>query len=190
MSSLFPPVQSLEQWTSELKLLLKPDVNTEVVHCLFFHLVDLGMFKKIGLNDWTLANEKYENEDSINKLLSAELQKYSDTPEGFAIGYFISECVDPTLPYFLKDTKVRIKPAKKKAHLSKSSDLSNLQIVKKYGKQVEEFIEFEKICTEKLVGPNTPKGNARKIFNYILPKIQKKVTPRPWEQLSRRRHKK
>ncbi len=190
MSSIVPPAQSLEKWLSEFKLLLNSDVNSDVMECLFFHLVDLKVFEKIASNEWRLKNCPGKSKEPLNNLLNATLQKYSKTPEGFAIGYFLAQSSVPSLPEFLTRKNNKSNVSKGKAHLSKSSDLSNLQIVKKYGKQVEEFMEFEKLCTEKLLGPNTTKIKARKIFNYILPKIQKKVTPRPWEQLSRRRHKK
>ncbi len=70
-----------------------------------------------------------------------------------------------------------------------SSNLSNLQLVKKYGRQVQSFVELEKSFTDKLLGEHTTLKEARKLFNFILSRMKQKTEPRPWEQLSRRRHK-
>ncbi|NIP99626.1 MAG: hypothetical protein GWM98_03650, partial [Nitrospinaceae bacterium] len=71
----------------------------------------------------------------------------------------------------------------------RASDFSNLQIVKKVGRQLKPFLELEKNLLSRLQGPHTGKEDAQKIFNYILGKTQHKAQPRQWEQLSRRRHK-
>ncbi len=71
----------------------------------------------------------------------------------------------------------------------KASDLSNLQIVKKIGRQLEPFIELEKKFNQCVEGPNTSKEEARILFSYLLGKNREKGKPREWEQLSRRRHK-
>ena len=69
-----------------------------------------------------------------------------------------------------------------------ASDLSNLQIVKKVGKQLKPFLDVETKIVSKLQGQHTTKIDARHLFQYIFGKINSKAKPRKWEQLSRKRH--
>jgi len=54
---------------------------------------------------------------------------------------------------------------------------------------VQSFVDLEKSFTDKLLGEHTTLKEARKMFNFILSRMKQKTEPRPWEQLSRRRHK-
>ncbi|CCQ91658.1 hypothetical protein NITGR_750016 [Nitrospina gracilis 3/211] len=70
-----------------------------------------------------------------------------------------------------------------------SADPSNLQIVKKVGRQMGSYITLEKEFIARIVGTYTTRAEARKIFNAALVKIRDKAQPQSWEQISRRRHK-
>jgi hypothetical protein len=69
------------------------------------------------------------------------------------------------------------------------SDLSNLQIVKKIGRQLEPFLDMEKRFFAQVEGKYTSKEEARLLFNFYLERTRTKEKPRAWEQLSRRKHK-
>ena len=70
----------------------------------------------------------------------------------------------------------------------RASDLSNLQIVKKVGRQLEPFLKAESTIVSRLIGEHTSKADARLLFNYMFGKMGSKAQPRKWEQLSRKRH--
>ena len=69
-----------------------------------------------------------------------------------------------------------------------SSDLSNLQIVKKWGNQLRPFLDLEQKIIARLKGEYTTREDAQRLFSYILDKTRKKASPKQWEQLSRKRH--
>ena len=70
----------------------------------------------------------------------------------------------------------------------KSSDLSNLQIVKKWGSQLRPFLDIEQKTIARLRSDFTSQEDAQWLFSYILNKIRKKSPAKKWEQLSRKRH--
>ena len=106
--------------------------------------------------------------------------------------YFLkakSDYVSPGLPDELESSESDTVLSKDRPLISKSSDLSNLQIVKKVGRQLSPFLEMEKKYIARLEGPQTSKKDAQKMYQYIFGKTFQKSTPLPWQQLSRRRHK-
>ena len=70
----------------------------------------------------------------------------------------------------------------------KSSDLSNLQIVKKWGNQLRPFLDIEQKTIARLRGRYTSQEAAQWLFSYILNKTKQKSPAKKWEQLSRKRH--
>ena len=69
-----------------------------------------------------------------------------------------------------------------------ASNLSNLQIVKKVGKQLQPFMRMEEDVISRLVRTHVDKQDAQKLFHYMFSKVGFKAEPRVWEQLSRKRH--
>jgi hypothetical protein len=183
----------ISSWVELLKNgILVSDVDDGTIKALCSHLMDLGVLKKSGEGDWELvptSGSPLAVEEEMNKLL----RDLCATEQGFALRFFLKDL--PT-PQASKDSLDRgtsetvDNPKSNPALLDrKTSNLSNLQIVNKYGRQVQSFMELEKSYTEKLLGPQTTLKKARKIFNFILSRMQQKTEPRAWEQLSRRRHK-
>jgi len=126
------------------------------------------------------------------------LAELAQTEEGFAIDYFLagsSQISKEVSKVPEKDSdsasrnKKKIFSSSKKSIPAKTSDPSTLQIVKKYGRQIQSFMELEQDMVDRLMGKHTTKSDARRIFNFVLGKMKVKTQPRPWEQLSRRRHK-
>ena len=187
------PQQPLSSWVELLKNhILVSDVDDATVAALCGHLADLGVLEKAGEEDWKLvlvSDSSLKGEEEMKKILN----DLCATEQGFALRYFLK---DPPPPQITKDSHdqgtsgAEDKPKSNPQLLDqKTSNLSNLQIVKKYGRQVQSFIELEKSYTERLLGPHTTLKEARKIFNFMLSRMKQKTEPRPWEQLSRRRHK-
>jgi len=166
------------------------DDTTAVALC--GHLADLGVLEKSGEEDWRLRTP-LEGAFKIEEELERLLKDICGTEKGFAVCYFLN---DPPSPQIVNDSPDQ-DSLKNDENLKsnpqlldqKTSNLSNLQLVKKYGRQVQSFVELEKKYTERLLGPNTTSKQARKIFNFMLSRMKQKTEPRPWEQLSRRRHK-
>jgi hypothetical protein len=187
------PQRSIVSWVALLKgRILVSDVEDATISALCCHLADLGVLEKSGDEDWKLISSSHGSlpiEEEVSKLLN----DLCTTERGFALRYFLedpppSQTTDGT--HNQGSSEVKDNPQSNPQLLDqKTSNLSNLQIVKKYGRQVQSFIELEKSYTQKLLGLHTTLKEARKIFNFILSRMQQKTEPRPWEQLSRRRHK-
>jgi hypothetical protein len=185
--------RSMASWIALLKdHILVSDVEDATIAALCCHLADLGVLEKSGDEDWKLMSSSHGSlpiEEEVSKLLN----DLCATEKGFALRYFLedpppAQTTDGT--HDQGSSGVKENPKSNPQLLDqKTSNLSNLQIVKKYGRQVQSFIELEKSYTQKLLGSHTTLKEARKIFNFILSRMQQKTEPRPWEQLSRRRHK-
>ncbi len=187
------PQRSSSSWVELLKnRILVSDVDDATVTALCGHLADLGVLEKAGEEDWKLVPYS-DCSLKVEKEMEKLLNDLCTTEQGFALRYFLK---DPPAPQITKgshdqETSEAEDNPKSNPQLlgHKTSNLSNLQIVKKYGRQVQSFIELEKSYTERLLGSHTTLKEARKIFNFILSRMKQKTEPRPWEQLSRRRHK-
>lgn len=185
------PRRPISSWVELLKgSVLVSDVNDATVVALCGHLADLGVLEKVEEENWGFKPH-LEGSLTIEEEMGKRLNDLCATEQGFALRYFLK---DP--PPVSNDTQdeetsgTESKPGSNPQLLDqKTSNLSNLQLVKKYGRQVQSFIELEKSYTEKLIGPQTTLKEARKIFNFVLSRMQQKTEPRAWEQLSRRRHK-
>ncbi len=185
--------RSIPSWVRLLNSgILVSDVDDATATALCSHLADLGVLEKAGEQNWKLALDldgSLEIEEEMEKLFN----DLCVTEKGFALRYFLEDPPPPQIAHDSQDQaslEAKDNPKRNSELLGhKTSNLSNLQIVKKYGRQVESFIELEKSYTERLLGPHTTLKEARKIFNFILSRMKQKTEPRPWEQLSRRRHK-
>jgi len=184
--------RSISSWIELLRArILVSDVDPATAAALCCHLADLGVLKKSGEDHWNftpVADSSLTVEEEVEQCL----KDLCTADQGFALRYFLN---DPPPPIANDTPDEKISEAENNAKSNpqlldqKTSNLSNLQIVKKYGRQVQSFIELEKSYTEKLLGPQTTLKEARKMFNFILSRMQQKTEPRSWEQLSRRRHK-
>ncbi len=184
-----------------LTLLIEPALHPDVAEKLFFpllhHLADLKVVGKKDEGQWEVAGfsgSSPEAEDTGRfRILLIDLCR---SERGFAIKFFLKD-----LPEEIALTAQD--PEGFKGHLSdglvgeegqvlprSSSNLSNLQIVKKVGRQLSPLIELETWYLKHLEGVHTTRQEARHLFNFILGRIKPKQEPRAWEQLSRRRHKK
>lgn len=187
------PQRSISSWVALLKnRILVSDVDDATVAALCGHLADLGMLEKAGEADWKLAPYS-DGSLTIEEEMEKRLNDLCTTEQGFALRYFLKDPPALQITDSSPDqgnSEAENNPKSNPQLLDqKTSNLSNLQIVKKYGRQVQSFIELEKSYTERLLGPQTALKEARKIFNFVLSRMKQKTEPRPWEQLSRRRHK-
>ena len=166
------------------------DLEDETLYALLNYLVDLELLVH-SKNDsfrWSGSANDLEGEEQI-AVIQADLLRVSQTKSGFALPFFIRlEKIElPTLESLIetedKEAKNKITPKPER-----SSDLSNLQIVKKVGRQLEPFLKAESTIVSRLIGERTTKADARLLFNYMFGKMSSKAQPRKWEQLSRKRH--
>ncbi len=191
---------SAREWISILKEgIVSEDVEEEVVLALLKHLADLGILESLSDDLWRPAQaEAITTKIELKRELSIRLLSLDPDEKGFAVKYFISpaqsslakdtlhESIDTRPVSWDSETPPSSRPdVSRKA----SSDLSNLQIVRKMGRQLSPFIEFEKEFIQKLEGRHVKRDDAKKLFKYIMSKVRDKEKPREWEQLSRKRHK-
>jgi hypothetical protein len=172
-----------ENFTSE-------DLEDETLYALLNYLIDLELIvpsENDSLRWRGLARDLEWKEQK--PLIQVELLRVSQTELGFALPFFIRlETIKlPTLESLIgtEEKKARSKIIPKP---ERASDLSNLQIVKKVGRQLEPFLKAESTIVSRLIGEHTTKADARLLFNYMFGKMGSKAQPRKWEQLSRKRH--
>ncbi len=187
------PQRSISSWVELLKnRILVTDVDAATVAVLCCHLADLGVLEKSGEKDWKFVPYS-DGLLTVDEEMEKFLNDLCATEQGFALRYFLKDPLATPITNGSRGqgtSEVEDNPKSNPQLLEhKTSNLSNLQIVKKYGRQVQSFMELEKSYTERLLGPHTTLKEARKIFNFILSRMKQKTEPRPWEQLSRRRHK-
>ncbi len=187
------PRRSLPSWVELLQDgILHSDVEDATASALCCHLADLGVFEKNGEEEWKLSQYS-ETSLTIKEEVDKRLQDLCATEQGFALRYFLKNPPDALNANGVHDSEsseTEGRPEKNSHLLDRTtSNLSNLQIVKKYGRQMESFIDLEESFTKRLLGEHTTLKEARKIFNFILSRMKQKTEPRSWEQLSRRRHK-
>lgn len=178
---------ALDQWAIWFKEVLAPsDLDTPGVLAFMHHFADLGVFEAVDVNRWILSGVD-ENLSPTEDAIRDQLEILSRTQDGFAVAYFLGRRPEPSLPK-LKDSSVS-QPVVKTPEREIASDLSNLQIVKKVGRQLQPFLDFEKETVSRLQGKHTQAKEVRLIFNFILRQTLQKAVPKKWEQLSRKRHK-
>lgn len=189
---------SSHEWVSILKEgIVSEDVEEEVVLAFLKHLADLGIMESLSDDFWRATQaEAINSKIELKNQLSLRLQSLDPDEMGFAVKYFIA----PAQPFLATDRqRIDIRPVSSGPETAPSSmpdvrrkassDLSNLQIVRKMGRQLSPFIEFEKEFIRRLEGGHVKRDDAKKIFKYVMSKIRDKEKPREWEQLSRKRHK-
>ena len=188
-------VLPIDEWVYWFKdHLLSSKIEHETVRAFLFHLVDLGILAKSGKDLWKISSLDPEIDMGLSEL-KRRMMDLSQTREGFAIVFFLSRPEGAPSPswnfesLFAADGGGTIVNENRSAKPEKSSDLSNLQIVKKIGRQLQPFLEMENRALSRLQGPNTSKEDAQKIYNHIFSQIREKAKPRQWEQISRKRHK-
>jgi len=166
------------------------DLEEDAAYSFLHYLEDLDLLvssKKVGFI-WKDLPEGLSLEEKV-QFIQNGLKKMASTKLGFALPFFIKfENIElPTIQSMI-EPGTSIEENKRKIKSGTTSDLSNLQIVKKVGIQLKPFLEAEKSIVEKLTGKHTSKSDARNLFQYIFGKINTKAPPKKWEQLSRKRH--
>ncbi len=178
-------------WVKFLKENVTPkDLEDETVYALIHYFKDLGLLVLDDSGDlkWQEQLDGLEFEDQ-KKLIRNGILKAAQMKSGFAVSFFIGfETIKlPELESLIETEKIKTGNVNnsKPEH---SSDLSNLQIVKKVGRQLRPFLEAENAIVNRLLGKYTDKADARVLFQYMFGKMNSKAQPRKWEQLSRKRH--
>ncbi len=177
-----------------MEFIVSDDLKEEVTEPFLRHLADLGALVSVDNNfwQWKSCYSPVELKNLISRVQS-DLELLNATELGFALAYFIGY-KDLNRKSFL--TKIDSRDSKNANHEGKvltpevkpASNLSNLQIVKKVGKQLQPFLQIEESVVSRLVGKYTDKQDAQKLFHYMFGKVGSKAEPRVWEQLSRKRH--
>lgn len=186
--------QTLDQWTAWFRTELAPsDLDEAGLLSFMHHFADLGILEPIGENRWKIGGVDFNQSPSeIRAAVKDGLETLSLTKEGFAVACFLGQ--QPQVSSLSAENPQSQKPHRIPVegnipNREKASDLSNLQIVKKVGRQLKPFLDFERETLSRLQGSHTQQKDARKIFNFILRQTQGKAEPKKWEQLSRKRHK-
>ncbi len=193
-------VHSLNFWVDLLRdEILLSEINRDQGRAFFLHLADLGFFDLMDEELWLLkSDESVKTPEALKKFIEKRLAEAAQTEKGFVLDYFLSGAARTPNAVAEDAKKQSASESSRKQETSgdsaknlpaKSSDPSTLQIVKKYGRQIQSFMDLEQDMVGRLIGKHTTKSDARRIFNFVLGKMKVKAEPRPWEQLSRRRHK-
>jgi hypothetical protein len=185
---------TLEQWSVWFKEHLAPaDLDSAGVLAFMFHFADMGILEPADQNRWKLCDLAVNpSSGQLRDAVRNHLEGVSRTEAGFAIAYFLGKqpIRSPKTPQTQKPPTTSDASGDVQApNREKASDLSNLQIVKKVGRQLRPFLDFERDTLTRLEGTYIQPQDARLIFNFILRQTQQKAEPKKWEQLSRKRHK-
>ncbi|MFQ5481918.1 MAG: hypothetical protein ACE5ER_04085 [Nitrospinaceae bacterium] len=174
------------------------DLNDKTLKSLIRHLADLKILAPAGGHLFELPEQEDKGHAGTPaETLRSRIMEKCGTEEGFALAYFLKEFPRESLPPEGKADAAGpegrladgIVSREGRILSKRTSNLSNLQIVRKLGRQLSPFIEMETRFLNRLLGTHTTKQDARNLFNFIVSRIQEKGVPRPWEQLSRRKHK-
>ena len=191
MENVYSGKMSLDAWGKFLiEFIVSSDLSEELVGSFLRHLADLGVLLPCDDDVWEWCNSEVELKNLIARI-KKDLESLSDSESGFALAYFIGYKKLNKKPLDDKvDTKDNInrKQSKLPPDIKPASDLSNLQIVKKTGKQLQPFLQIEESVVSRLTGKHVGKQDAQKLFHYMFGKACAKAEPRVWEQLSRKRH--
>ena len=165
------------------------DLDDETIYALLNYLIDLGLLVSTENDsfEWQGLSKDVERVEKI-RVMQTDFLRLSQSEPGFALPFFVR--IDTGLPTLESLIETKEKKAKSKiiGQPEASSDLSNLQIVKKVGRQLEPFLKAESTIVSRLIGVRTTKADAQQLFHYIFAKMGSKAQPRKWEQLSRKRH--
>ena len=175
--------------------ILNTDIDGTGETPILHYLLDLSVLESEG--NGLLKLSKVSKEQSSHEVKNRQLEALNDlskTENGFALVYFLSSFSDKKLPPLITEEDT---PSSKRKNIfknsylpgvKKSSNLSNLQIVKKWGSQLSPFLDVEQKTIERLQGKFTTQEDAQWLFSYILNKTRKKSPAKKWEQISRKRH--
>ena len=191
MKNVYSGKMSLNEWVRFfIEFIVSNDLSEELVGSFLRHLADLGVLLPCDDDVWEWCNSEVELKNLIARIKN-DLESLSDSESGFALAYFIGYKKLNKKPLDDKvDSKDNInrKQSKLPPDIKPASDLSNLQIVKKTGKQLQPFLQIEESVVSRLTGKHVGKQDAQKLFHYMFGKACAKAEPRVWEQLSRKRH--
>ena len=175
--------------------ILNSDIDDIGAKSVLHYLIDLNILEYDAGRLLKLSGIKQgQSNDQVRNILLGEFNKASQTEIGFALVYFIvslSKFERPLLKLEDSSPEVKKKNIFGKSILpeqNKTSNLSNLQIVKKLGNQLRPFLDLEQKTIARLRGVHTSQEDAQWLFSYILNKTRKKSPAKKWEQLSRKRH--
>jgi hypothetical protein len=181
---------NISDWITFLKEnFISDDLEDETLYSLLNYLIDLGLLISTENDsfEWQGLSNDVERVEQI-RVMQTDFLRLSQSEPGFALPFFVK--IDTELPTLesLIETKEKNVKSKTISQPKSSSDLSNFQIVKKVGRQLEPFLKAESAIVSRLIGVRTTKADAQQLFHYIFGKIGSKAEPRKWEQLSRKRH--
>jgi len=175
--------------------IINSDIDDIGAKSVLHYLIDLKILEYDGDKLLKLSEVKRgQTSDDVVAVLLEKLNRAYHTEVGFALVYFISslsKCVPP--PLLLEGsspelTRKNIFGSSFPTRQKKTSDLSNLQIVKKWGNELRPFLDLEQQTIARLRGKYTSQDDAQRLFSYILDKTRQKSPAKKWEQLSRKRH--
>ena len=175
--------------------ILNSDIDVTGETPIMHYLIDLNIleYDVNGLLKLSSMKKEYSCQEVKNRLLVV-LSDLSKTENGFALVYLLSCFSNKKLPSLITESNTSSNKRKNIFNENylpgnkKSSNLSNLQIVKKWGSQLRPFLDVEQKTIVRLRGEFTSQEDAQWLFSYILNKTRKKSPAKKWEQISRKRH--
>ncbi len=171
---------------------LDSHIDDKTASALVNHLIDLDILSIASNVDSFKWSDDEMERYSIKIIEASSRKRY--------LNFFLREPAEISTDDLLGFSSGLVEKKKARTHLfsrkknisdgKQTSDLSNVQIVKKMESQLKPFLDMEKILIPQLLGERVNKEDAQCLFNFIMSKLREKVPSREWEQLSRRRHQK
>lgn len=195
MKNNYSSRMGLPEWVDFFMEFIVPDDLSEgVTESFLRHLADLEVLVPVNEDIWRwgVCNSLVDS-TSLIAMVQTDLELLNEAESGFALAYFIGYKDLHKKSLFTKTDSPDSKNINQKSNefvpgVKPTSDLSNLQIVKKVGKQLQPFLQMEEAIISRLVAKHVGKQDAQRLFHYMFGKVGSKAEPRVWEQLSRKRH--
>ena len=186
---------TMHEWVNFfMKFILSDDLSEDITESFLRHLIDLKALVQVNedILVWTGIDPEIDSVGLI-KLVKEDLESLSNLESGFALAFFIGFKDLKKISLInnmgdLESKNINNKNGGLAPEDKSASNLSNLQIVKKVGKQLQPFLQMEETIISRLVCKQVDKQDAQKLFHYMFSKVGFKAEPRVWEQLSRKRH--
>lgn len=190
MGRIYSSRMSVADWLNYfIEFIVHGDLSEEVAESFLRHLADLGLLLPHEGDNWEWCDcDSQLNSKSLLAKVKKDIEVVSDSEPGFALAYFIGYKNLEKKPLSAKTDSKKNNQKGNELSGKPASNLSNLQIVKKMGKQLQPFLQIEEAIVSRLVGKHVDKQDAQKLFHYMFSKVGSKAEPRSWEQLSRKRH--
>ena len=153
MERIYSSRMEMPEWIRFfLEFIVSDDLQEEITESFILHLADLGALILVDENIWQWKGcDSTVDMKNLISMVKNDLELLNVTEPGFALAYFIG-FKDLNRKPFTDNSQSGNRNQERIGGGKPASNLSNLQIVKKVGKQLQPFLQVEESVVSRLVG--------------------------------------